>query len=252
MTPQNLPLLDPDLLRCIRQFPFPLGGPRVSDTLARLRLYLPDSQEGHELVRVFFAQFGMLFHGVSQAHVRDVLLPIAYAHNSHLSDSTANADAHKLGQIFVIFAIASLVRVPVAERLAVTTHYAQLSLAALGAVPIFEQPSLETVQAVYLCALFEFMLQNGTEETGRAYMSFACQLCYIVSPFSFPHTMTHLDKDYSLVYVRIYTPELTHTRSNDNSCIDRDPGQWGLSQDEKEQRRSTWWMVFRGDLWEVR
>jgi hypothetical protein len=175
--------LDSDLLRCIRQFPFPLGGPPVLDTLSRLKLYLPHPQDARSLVQIFFAQFGIVFHGVSQAHVRDILLPAAYASNSHLSGSgsAANTNAHRLGVLFAIFAISSLVRAPLAERLAVTTHYAQLSLAGLGTVSIFEYPSLETVQAMYLRSFFEFMLQNGGEETGRAYMSFACQLCYIVS-----------------------------------------------------------------------
>jgi hypothetical protein len=160
------------------------------DTLARLKLYLPSPQEGSSLVQIFFAQFGIVFHGVSQAHVRDILLPAAYASSSHPSGSgsAANTTCHRLGVLFAIFAIASLVCTPLAERLAVTTHYAQLSLAALGAVSIFEHPSLETVQAMYLRSFFEFMLQNGGEETGRAYMSFACQLCYIVSLlFYFAH-----------------------------------------------------------------
>jgi hypothetical protein len=127
-------------------------------------------------VQVFFAQFGLPFDGISQQHIWDVLLPAAYA-----PVSPADADAHKLGLLFAVFAVASLVCISVAERLAVTSYYAQLSLAALGAVSIFEHPSLEAVQAVYLRSILELMLQNGTEETGRAYMSFACQLCYIVS-----------------------------------------------------------------------
>jgi hypothetical protein len=157
------------------------------DTLSRLKLYLPNPQDARELVQTFFAQFGIVFHGVSQSHVRDILLPAAYASNSHSSGSgsAANTNSHRLGVLFSIFAISSLVRAPLAERLAVTTHYAQLSLAALGAVSIFEYPSLEAVQAMYLRSFFEFMLQNGGEETGRAYMSFACQLCYIVSLHSY-------------------------------------------------------------------
>jgi hypothetical protein len=173
---QNLPRLESDLLRCIRQFPFPLGGPPISSTLAQLRLYLPSHLDARKLVQVFFTQFGSLFYGISQPHVQDVLLPVA-----HNPISTTNTDAHKLGLLFVIFAIASLVHTPLVERLAVTSHYAQLSLAALGALSIFEQPSLETVQAVYLRSILEFLLQNGAEETARAYLSFACQLCYIVS-----------------------------------------------------------------------
>jgi hypothetical protein len=127
-------------------------------------------------VQVFFTHFGPLFHGISQPQIQDILLPAAFA-----PYSVADTDAHKLGLIFVIFAIASLVRVSVAERLAVTIYYGQLSLAALGAVSIFEHPSLETVQAVYLRSILELMLQHGGEETGRAYMSFACHICYIVS-----------------------------------------------------------------------
>jgi hypothetical protein len=173
---QDLPRLESDLLRCVRQFPFPLGGPPVSATLAQLRLYLPSSLDARELVQIFFTQFGSLFYGISQPHVQDVLLPVAYT-----PVSTAETDAHKLGLLFVIFAIASLMHTPVAERLAVTSHYAQLSLAALGALSIFEKPSLETVQAVYLRSILEFLVQNGAEETARTYLSFACQLCYIVS-----------------------------------------------------------------------
>jgi hypothetical protein len=134
-------------------------------------------------VQVFFAQFGLMFPGISQPHIRDVILPAAYA-----SGSTLDTDAHKLGLLFAILSIASLTRIPVSERLAVTTYYAQLSLAALGAVPIFERFSLDTVQATYLRSYFEFMLQNGTEELGRAYLSFACRLCYTVSILLyFPH-----------------------------------------------------------------
>jgi hypothetical protein len=152
------------------------------ETIARLNLHLPGRQEASELVQVFFAQFGMLFYGISQPHIRGVIIPALYD-----SGSMADTDAHRLGLLFAIFAIASLVRAPMAERLVVASHYAQLSLAALGAVSIFQHPSLETVQAVHLRALFEFMLQNGGEETGRAYMSFACQLCYIVSIHSTTH-----------------------------------------------------------------
>jgi hypothetical protein len=174
-----------------------MGGPPVSDTLARLRLYLPNLQEASALVQVFFAQFGAMFYGISQPHVRNVLLPLA-----HDPTSAADTDAHKLGLLFAIFAIASLVRAPMAERLAVATHYAQLSLAALGTVSIFEHPCLETVQAVHLRSLFEFMLQNGTEETGRAYLSFACRLCYIVSKLLSSTTMACLTRPRSLVFVR--------------------------------------------------
>jgi hypothetical protein len=144
-------------------------------------------------VQVFFTQFGLLFHGVSQQQVRNVLVPAAYASDPSVPGLVTIDDAHKLGLLFGIFAIASLVCIPVAERLAVTTYYAKLSLAALGSVSIFEHPSLETVQAVYLCSRVELMVQNGGEETGRAYMSFACQLCYIVSLYLFSHSsLAHL------------------------------------------------------------
>jgi hypothetical protein len=32
---------------------------------------------------------------------------------------------------------------------------------------------------------------------------------------------------------------------------DRDPGHWPLSHQEQEQRRSIFWMVYRGEMWEV-
>jgi hypothetical protein len=32
---------------------------------------------------------------------------------------------------------------------------------------------------------------------------------------------------------------------------DRDPGSWPLSRHEQEQRRSVFWMVYRGEMWEV-
>jgi hypothetical protein len=177
--------LDPELLACIRHFPFPPSGLSTSDIVFRLKSHLPGFADASRLARDFFFYFGAMFSGISTPHVMESLLPHAYSTPTSPRDGSlcrsVDMDPHALGLLFGIFAIGSLANAPPSDRLSVARFYGQLGVAALGAVSIFERPSLVTVQAMHLCSSVETMCQTGGDESAGTYLSLACQLCCTVS-----------------------------------------------------------------------
>jgi hypothetical protein len=63
--------------------------------------------------------------------------------------------------------------------------------------------------------------------------------------------MAYLDRNHSLVYVRSYSPKTGASMTHGRLGTDRDPGPWPLSRQEQERRISVFWMVYRGEMWEV-
>jgi hypothetical protein len=178
--------LHSEFLRCIYQFPFPLGGLPVAEIVTLLKTYLPPYDVAHRLVHAYFTQFPAMFHGIPPEQVTDILC-VAYSFDTHESAKIGysrvqgNMSSHELALLFDVLAMGSYVMNPPDERTSVIEHYAQLSLAALGAMPITENPTLVTVQAMHMHAWSAIILQNGNEEVARAHLAIACQLCYTVS-----------------------------------------------------------------------
>jgi hypothetical protein len=180
---QSLRPLDPELLRCIRQFPFPLGGRPIREIIALLKTYLPPYDVADRLVDAFSTHFDVLFSGISRSQVMAVFSAVyGSLGSSESSRSTPPGDtsSHPLALLFMVFSVGSYVVSLPNERMAIIDHYAQLGLAALGTVPIISSPTLVTVQAMWIRAWFAMMLQTGDEEIARAHLAIACQLCYIV------------------------------------------------------------------------
>jgi hypothetical protein len=127
-----------------------------------------------------------MFNGISRELVDEVLVS-AYHKPSSPEGSHATrlgeTSSHPLALLFTVLSMGSYVRFPPSERMAIINYYAQLSLAALGTVPIIDRPTVISVQATYMNSWSSIILQAGDEETARARLALACQLCYSVSQF---------------------------------------------------------------------
>ncbi|KAF9820900.1 hypothetical protein IEO21_01127 [Rhodonia placenta] len=212
-------LLAPEVLALSGVFPVaPHIQPTVeseSDRLERLRTlfwYLPPAAEAAELRQIYFQHAAWMYNPMSLATFNELVFDVFY--NPVAAPPTDDPLlVHQLALMFMVLAIGSLMDLARPSYNIDAEKYHQLARAALFLSPIFEEPTLSAVQALYLMAFYLFLCErHGTGVGTRwAFMGLAVKLSVSVS-------------------------------------TDRDAGKWNVEPVEILRRGKTFWEVFSYDL----
>ncbi|KAI0091791.1 fungal-specific transcription factor domain-containing protein [Irpex rosettiformis] len=179
-----------------------------------LRLYwcLPPAEEAADLRHIYFQHAAWMYNIMSLEQF-----------NEHVYDQFYNPNAappvndiylsHQLGLMFMVLAIGSLMDIKRQAYNIEAEKYHMLSRAALFQSPIFEQPTISAVQALYLMAFYMFLSERHGSGVGSrwAFMGLAVKLGISVS-------------------------------------LDRDAGRWNVEPSEIERRRQAFWELYSYDF----
>jgi hypothetical protein len=172
-----VPGIDPDLLRVLRQVPFPPIVP-LSDPEHRLRIYLPDPEIRDQLLYVFHGEVGdSAMSAFTREYVQGTVIPRA------LQGEGPRALA-ALATLFSIMAIGTLFMIPGPGEAPQVDHYAQISSIAIGNIGALSTAFIEVIEATYARAFLELLRQGPWEEAARASLALACHRCFVVSQYT--------------------------------------------------------------------
>ncbi|KAF9224214.1 hypothetical protein BS17DRAFT_780653 [Gyrodon lividus] len=206
----------PQALRMFSQaFPFSPVGPAAA-VRELIEERLPNWERATYLTETYCEQAGWVFRGVSRDQIMDELLPVYYS-NAPPEATDEDKSAHGLALLFIIFAVGALVDIaqdsnPEAE------HYHQIARAAICLQPVLEKPSLVTIQALYILAMYNGM--SGNE---------------------FSAEETSMETTWSLI---VLAAHLSQTIG-----LHRDSIRWGLKETIVQRRRLVFWDLFVADAW---
>jgi hypothetical protein len=136
---------------------------QLADVHDLIQSHLPPWSRAQALADTYFEQVYWIFRGVTQAQVKDDMLPVIY-HKQQPTPGEDYSSPHDLALVFMIFAIGALVQPEPSNGEG--EHFHQLARAALGLQPVLEKPSIVTIQALHLISIYNAMsgsdLKNDT------------------------------------------------------------------------------------------
>ncbi|KAI0924799.1 hypothetical protein AcW2_005572 [Taiwanofungus camphoratus] len=212
-------LLPPEVLALSGLFPvaphIPLTPDAESDRLERLRTlfwYLPPADEAAELRQIYFTHAAWMYNPVSLAQFNEQAFYVFYNPSAapQMDDPLL---AHQLALMFIVLAIGSLMDLARPAYNIEAEKYHQLARAALFQSPLFEEPTLNAVQTLYLMAFYLFLSErHGTGVGTRwAFMGLSVKLAVSMG-------------------------------------LHRDAGRWNVEEKEIQRRREVFWEVYSYDL----
>ncbi|KAI6010429.1 hypothetical protein BKA83DRAFT_4403404 [Pisolithus microcarpus] len=176
-----------------------------------INYHLPTEERAHYLTESYVEQASWLF--------QTVLLPAYYVNGaSHVTQAGNNP--HRLGLLFLVFAIGALLDPRQEPGNKEADLYHQAAHASICLRSVMEKPSLETVQALHLLSIYNAL--SGNEVAGKE---------------------TSVETSWSLVTLAAH---LAHMVS---SFQDRDGLRWGLPAGVTARRRIVFWDLFVADVW---
>ncbi|KAI5992182.1 hypothetical protein EDD15DRAFT_2388334 [Pisolithus albus] len=195
-------------------FPFkPTHSSLSVETLANN--YLPTWDRAHYLTEVYREHASWLFPTVSNDQIVLELLPDYYS-NGAPHAMQAKHNRHRLGLLFLVFAIAAFIDPNRELGNAEAELYHEVARATICLHSVVEKPTLETIQLLHFLSVYNTI--SGNELAGKE---------------------TSTETSWSLVALAAH---LAHT-------VNRDGLKWGLSADVTARRRVVFWNLFVVDVW---
>lgn len=179
--------------------------------------HLPTEERARYLTETYVEQASWLFQSVSKDQILLELLPAYYVNGASRVTPTGN-NPHRLGLLFLVFAIGALLDPNQEPGNVEADCYHQVARAAICLQSVMEKPSLETIQALHLLSVYNAL--SGNEVAGKE---------------------TSVETSWSLVTLAAH---LAHTFG-----LHRDGLRWGLSVDVTARRRVVFWDLFVADVW---
>lgn len=182
----NLP---PHLQRFSYAFPFTPMGP-VKETIALIRNCLPSWEQASSMAESYVENVAWIFRSVTRHQLINEMLPAIYGKRAAYPPDDYSGP-HDLALLFSIFALGSVLNVNLSTATAESEgeHYNQLALAALCLQPVFEKPSVVTIQTLHIASLYNAMLGNEVSG-GESSMEFTWSLVALAAHLA--QTVRHL------------------------------------------------------------
>ncbi|KAH9019285.1 hypothetical protein EDB84DRAFT_1589864 [Lactarius hengduanensis] len=208
----SLPL---HLQRFTYSFPFTPTG-TVQQNIDTIKDYLPPWDRALAMAGSYLANATWLYRGVTRQHLINEMLPAIYGKQIAYTDGYSGP--HDLALLFSVFALGSVMdsSLPNSTSESEGEHYNQLALVALCQQPVLLKPSVATIQALHLSAVYSTM-HGGDVSSGE----------------------TTLESTWSLVAVACYLAQTVH----------RDPARWESDPRIVQRRRLVFWDLFLVDSW---
>ncbi|KAH9053248.1 hypothetical protein EDB87DRAFT_1581148 [Lactarius vividus] len=208
----SLPL---HLLRFSYSFPFAPTG-TVKQDINTIKDYLPPWDRASAMAESYLANSSWLFRSVTRQQLINEMLPAIYGKQTAYADDCNGP--HDLALLFSVFALESILDTSLPNSTAESEgkHYNQLALAALCQLPVLVKPSVVTIQALHISAIYSAMLGgdvSGGESTLESTWSLVAVACYLAQTIG----------------------------------LHRDPARWELDPRIIQRRRLVFWDLFIAD-----
>ncbi|KAI0788811.1 hypothetical protein C8Q75DRAFT_719488 [Abortiporus biennis] len=182
--------------------------------LRSLYWYLPPADEAAELRQIYYEHAAWMYNPISSVQFNENVYNQFYSPNAappSSDPSEVHQWSHRLALMFMVLAIGSLMDTRRPAYNIEAEKYHHLARAALFQSPIFEQPTLNAVQSLYLMAFFLFLTErHGTGVGSRwALMGLAVKL---------------------------------------GVSVHRDAGRWRVGNEEVMRRRELFWEIYSYDM----
>ncbi|KAI5987121.1 fungal-specific transcription factor domain-containing protein [Pisolithus albus] len=179
--------------------------------------HLPTEERAHYLTGIYVEQASWLFQSVSHNQILLELLPAYYVNGaSHVTQAGENP--HRLGLLFLVFAIGALLDPSQDPGNKEADLYHEAAHASICLQSVMEKPTLETIQALHLLSVYNAV--SGNEVAGKE---------------------TSVETSWSLVTLAAH---LAHMFG-----LHRDGLRWELPADVTARRRIVFWDLFVADVW---
>ncbi|KAJ7499017.1 fungal-specific transcription factor domain-containing protein [Mycena latifolia] len=216
---EEFPPLSVDIARLSNSFPFSAGGP-PGRALEILFDYLPEQPRAWSLCETYMEQCAWQFRPIHREEIIDDFLTPIYKSLRERKNWNSEADfphtisPHRIAVLFMLFALGALVDLTLEPDNVESEHYYHASRAALALRSIFDSPEMATVQAVILMSAYHNMGgRNYTMESSWSLMCLGSKLAQSLG-------------------------------------LHRDSARWNMDPKTVNRRRSLFWELFSGELFQ--
>ncbi|KAF8885022.1 fungal-specific transcription factor domain-containing protein [Infundibulicybe gibba] len=206
-------LLQPEILTRAAAFPVsPVSHPSDHEnfSLQNLFWYLPPAEKAIELRSIYYSHAAWMYNPISTEAFDSQVYAQFYDPNAGpLSDDPLLA--HRLSLMFMVLAIGALMNTSMPAYNIEAEKYHQLARAALFHNSIFDEPTINAVQALYLMTFYLFLAdRHGTSSGAR----------------------------WGIMGIAVKVGQ------------NRDSGRWKVDPVETQRRRELFWELFTYDSWQ--
>lgn len=189
----------------------------VKERLRNFHWYLPTAEKAAELRDIYFNYAAWLYNPISLSDFNSTVYSVLFNSQASLAinDEPNIVRSHRLSVMFMVLAIGSLMDTRLPSYNVEAEKYHQLARAALFQNSIFDEPTLGTVQALYLMSFYLFFADRQGSSGGSrwAIMGMAVKLAQSIG-------------------------------------LHRDTGRWKLDTSETQRRREVFWELYVHDSWQ--
>ncbi|KAG6897388.1 hypothetical protein C0992_002051 [Termitomyces sp. T32_za158] len=210
-------VLSPDVLKKASALPIDSAAPALeSEQLSPQALcwYLPAANKALELRQTYYNHAAWMYNPISQEIFDSQIYSHFYGSDTGIQSNDPQA-AHRLSLLFMVLAIGCLVDTGLPAYNLEAEKYHQLARAALFSSSIFDEPTIQAVQALFLMSFYMFLADRHGNSSGArwAIMGVAIKLGQSIG-------------------------------------LHRDSGRWKVESLETQHRRELFWELFTYDSWQ--
>ncbi|OAX41366.1 hypothetical protein K503DRAFT_712687 [Rhizopogon vinicolor AM-OR11-026] len=182
--------------------------------LRTLFWYLPEPAKAQEICQTYYRLGAWMYNPISQHCFYEDIYPQFYTPNNG-PPSDDPLLSHKLSLMFMILAIGSLMDIHQPAYNIEAEKYHQLARAALFQSSLFDDPTINAVQALFLMTFYLFLSDRHGSNSGArwAIMGIAIKVAQSIG-------------------------------------LHRDPSRWGVDPKETLRRRELFWELYTYDSWQ--
>ncbi|EAU90145.2 hypothetical protein CC1G_05683 [Coprinopsis cinerea okayama7 len=194
--------------------------------LGTLRWFLPYANEAQTLCQIFYSHAAWMYNPINQETFEEEVYSQFYQRDSTGNYSAVNGGSigseepiayHRLSLMFMVLAIGSLMNTSMQAYNLEAEKYHQLARAALFHTSLFDEPTLNAVQALFLMTYYMFLADRHGSNTGARWG------------------------------IMGITIKVAQSRRH---LSDRDSGRWKVNAEETQRRRELFWELFTYDSWQ--
>ncbi|KAH7928331.1 hypothetical protein BV22DRAFT_1005131 [Leucogyrophana mollusca] len=197
-----------------QSFPFTPSGYPTEPVQDMIESYMPSILRATSLCETFLESLSWMFHIISRQYVIGELMPAVYNRLGNPSKQRTYGP-HDLALLLMLMAIGALVDPSLPAYNEEAQHYHRLARSALCLQPVFVKRSVTTIKVLHLMSVYNGM--SGME--------------------------SNLENSYSLLNFAGQVALQVNTSY-------KDPSRWGFEGREAYDRRSYFWNLLAGSLWQ--
>ncbi|KAH6916246.1 fungal-specific transcription factor domain-containing protein [Coprinopsis sp. MPI-PUGE-AT-0042] len=193
--------------------------------LNTLQWFLPYAEQAQVLSSIFYSHAAWMYNPINKETFEEEVYTLFYPRDlglgsTSMSQSNTNLPEepitfHRLSLLFMVLAIGSLMNSGMPAYNLDAEKYHQLARAALFHTSLFDEPTLNAVQALFLMTYYMFLADRHGSNTGARW---------------------------GIMGITIKVAQ--------SIGLHRDSGRWGVDPGETQRRREIFWELFTYDSWQ--